>query len=248
MSSLKVIFQNENWIAIDKPSGFYVHPPEDGRRIDRSQICLYILRDQIGKYLYPVHRLDVPTSGILIYALSSRSASKLCGLFSSQKIRKKYWAVARGLVPEDGQIDMPLPNNPTSENLYDARTDFRRLSDLHIAEPVGKKFPFAKYSLIEAAPQTGRYHQIRRHFARKSHPLLGDGDHGDSHHNRYFREKLGVQGLCLRAHQVEFQDPITEEMIQLKAGSDEKWRKIGSLFNYSFENQASLPYEAGLLL
>lgn len=228
--SLTVLFQNEHLIAVDKPSGMFVHPPQDGRRVSRDRVCMYVLRDQIGQYLYPVHRLDVATSGVLLFALSKENARGLCDLFMHQQIKKKYWAVARGWVPESGEIDLPLPNDLESAYDYPARTLFTKRAQIQIDEPVGKKFPYARYSLIDVEPQTGRFHQIRRHFARKSHPLVGDGDHGDSHHNRFFRNKLGISGLCLRAHEIQFVTPIGGENLQISAGLDEKWQKIETMF------------------
>jgi tRNA pseudouridine65 synthase len=226
---LQILFQDEYFVAVNKPSGFHVHPPEDNYPVPRDRIVLYIIRDLIKQHVYPVHRLDAGTSGVLLFALSSESAGRMNKLFSERQIEKMYHAVARGHVPETGIIESPLKLDSTGD-LAEAKTSFRRLHTLQLPVPVGKKFPTARYSWVEVTPHSGRFHQIRRHFARISHPLLGDANHGDSKHNQFFRNQLGIEGLCLKAMRLGFVHPYTLQPISIAAPDCEKWNKIQELF------------------
>lgn len=223
------LYQDEDLVLIDKAPGYHVHPPEDDYPVPRAKICLYRVRDTLKQKIYPVHRLDVATSGLLLFAKSSEAASHLCQQFAAQSVRKTYWAVARGWTPEEGLIEIPLLSDSSGE-LLEARTRFHRLATVELPHAVGKRFPQARYSLLRVHPETGRFHQIRRHFNRLSHPLVGDGTHGDSHHNRFFREQLGLPGLCLRSARMELIHPRTGRKLLLRAPLTDKWRKIQELF------------------
>lgn len=226
----EILYQDDDFVAIDKPSGYHVHPPErQDLRIPRRLICLSLLRAQVGRYVYPVHRLDVATSGILLWAFNKDAARKLNDAFLNQQIKKRYLVVVRGYTPEVFHVDQPLELDSTGD-LVPAHTDFKRLSQIEWDIPVGKKFPKARYSFLEAYPRTGRYHQIRRHLNRISNPVIGDTDHGDSHHNRFFRERLGLQGLCLRAVEVNLQHPTSGEGMTIHAPRSEKWDKLQEIF------------------
>ncbi|UOF02386.1 pseudouridine synthase [Bdellovibrio reynosensis] len=227
---MELIYRDEYFIAVNKPSGFHVHPHENVQhRVSRDKICLYHARRMMKQHVYPVHRLDAATSGVLLFALSSESASRICKLFSERSPQKTYQAVVRGYVKESDKIDIPLELDSTGD-LVEASTSYRRLGTKEFPIAVGKRFPTARYSLIEATPHTGRYHQIRRHFNRISHPLLGDAVHGDSHHNRFFRNEVGIEGLCLKALKLEFTHPWSGENVSITAPDCEKWNKIQDLF------------------
>lgn len=232
---MNILFKDEHLVAIDKPSGFHVHPHETPRfRVSRDRVCLYVLRDLLGQFVYPVHRLDAGTSGVLVFALSSDGAREMAQLFNQKTIHKTYHAVVRGWAPESGVIDLPLEQDSTGE-LAAAKTLFKRFSTIELPFAVGKRYPNSRYSLVEAKPITGKYHQIRRHFNRITHPLIGDSEHGDSRHNRFFREQLGIEGLCLKAQTLEFTHPWTGEALKLEAPDVEdpadKWNKIHLLFS-----------------
>lgn len=220
-------------IAINKPAGFHVHTPEcNGDKVPRNKIILQQLRDQIGQKIYPVHRLDVATSGVLLFALSSESAAGLCQEFQKNQVQKKYWAVVRGWMNETGVIELPLESD-SSGKLAACLTEYKTLKKIELAAAVGKKYSTARYSWIEVWPKTGRFHQIRRHMNRISHPILGDCEHGDSHHNRFFREQLGISGLCLTAKELRIQMPTMTEPMLIEAPVSFKWKKIINLFSSS---------------
>jgi tRNA pseudouridine65 synthase len=228
---ISILHQDEDIVAVHKPSGFHVHPPElDQYRVKRDKIMLYVLKYQIKQKLYPVHRLDVGTSGVLLFALNSKTAGAMQMQIKEKAWQKTYHAVVRGWMPAEGEIDLPLELDSTGD-LAESLTRYKTLSQIEIDSPVGKRFSKARYSLLEVSPITGRYHQIRRHLQRLSHPVVGDAQHGDSHHNRFFREQLFISGLCLRATSLQIQWRGSE--LRLQSEHDGKWQKIFQLFNIS---------------
>lgn len=230
-----ILAQDESYVVIDKPSGFHVHQPEyPNRRVSRDVVCLGLLRNQLNQYVYPAHRLDVGTSGILLFALSSESASKFGKVFRENRAQKTYYAVVRGYLTEDkGRIEIPLESDSTGE-LYNAITDYEVISKVELPFAVGKRHPTTRYSLVKVMPVTGRFHQIRRHFARLSHPVIGDCMHGDSHHNRFFREQLGVSGLMLRASALEIDEPAIQ--INLNRVWPDNWKTMFEKTGLSLSN------------
>lgn len=230
---MNILYQDNYICAIDKPAGHFVHPPEKSDYpVPPERISLYHVRDHLRRQVFPVHRLDAPTSGIVVFALSREAAGQLGKLFMQRAVQKTYQAVVRGHLPEQGKIQIPLESNGPVP-LVEAETEYTCLAQVELAAAVGKKYPTARYSLMQVHPVTGRWHQIRRHFDRIAHPLLGDNEHGDSHHNRFFRDDLGISGLCLRATHLEFQPPWHRDLIKITATPCEKWKKIHSLFKYS---------------
>jgi tRNA pseudouridine65 synthase len=225
----QLLYQDQNMIAVYKPSGFHVHPPQDRQFIPREKILLYQMRDLLGQYLYPVHRLDAGTSGVMVFALHKQAAHELAQQFQTQNVKKTYFAVVRGYVPEQGTIDIPLPSD-SSPDLLAARTDFVTVARLKLNQAVGKRNPTARYSLVQVFPRSGRFHQIRRHFARKSHPVIGEAAHGDSKHNRFFRENLDLAGLCLRSAEISLPVSWQAQPVQVTAPLCSKWQKIHALF------------------
>lgn len=228
---IEIFYQDSDILVLKKESGMHVHPPENKLlRVPREQILLYELKRQINAKLFPVHRLDVATSGLLIMALSSVAASKMCEQFANQTVKKKYKAVIRGYVQESGVIDLPLALDSTGE-MVPACTHYQSLKQLQLDVQVTPKFPTSRYSLIQVEPQTGRYHQIRRHFNRISCPLIGDSTHGNSHHNRFFREQLKIEGLCLVADYLSFKHPLNNNILEFQLSMDTKWQNIYKLFD-----------------
>lgn len=227
---MKILERGDDWIAFHKEGGFHVHPPEDGAYPPpRDRVCLYLAREIAGRHVYPVHRLDVGTSGVLLFALSPETASKLARQFQERLVVKTYHAVVRGWPPEEGRIDLPLESDSSGE-LVECLTIYRRLATTELDFSIGGKHPTSRYSFLELEPRTGRYHQIRRHLNRVSHPIIGDSEHGDSRHNRYFRETLGLPGLCLRATSLRFTDPESGEEKTLVAEVTEQWLALERLF------------------
>ena len=208
---LTVLYRDDKLIAIDKPSGWLVHRSNLDRH--ETRILVQALRDQIGQYVYPAHRLDKGTSGVMLFALDPETAGKLGEQFERHTVQKSYWAVVRGWPPEAGLIDHPLRTErdeygdvPHSAQAQEARTHFRRLATVELPDLVDR-YPSSRYALVELKPLTGRRHQLRRHMKFIAHPIIGDATHGKGIHNRYFQSKFGCHRLLLACTELGFSHP-----------------------------------------
>lgn len=227
--ALEILYQDDYYIAVHKPAGLLVHrSPIDKRE---RRFCLQLLRDQIRQLVYPCHRLDKPTSGVLLFALDKESLRLASSQFQAKTTRKTYHAVVRGWTGEEGVIDHPLLYKEEGGTLrgggepQEARTAYRSLRRFEIDQPVGP-FPTARYSELELTPATGRMHQLRRHMKHIHHPIVGDTRYGDGVHNRLFRERFGSHRLLLVASSLEFLHPVTEEVVQITRGKDLEYDRI----------------------
>ena len=214
-----ILFEDEHLVAIDNPSGILVHRT---RISEDKRFVLQLLRDQLRQRLFPVHRLDRGTSGVLILGKTREAASLLSEQFRDKAVEKKYLAIIRGYVEEESTIDYPIANGP-SKPAQEAVTHYTRLSQSEICYPVGR-YATARYSLVEARPVTGRRHQIRRHFAHIRHPVIGDKKHGDCKHNKFLREEWGISRLLLHARVLAFEHPRREERVEITAPLDDTFR------------------------
>ena len=223
-------------MVINKPSGLLVHKSP----IDKKEklFALQLVRDIVGQWVYPVHRLDKPTSGVLIFALSSEIASMLSKEFISGAVQKEYLAVVRGYIQEMDTINYPLRvlldkksdrDRRNIEEIQDAVTKYERLATLELPYPVSR-YPVARYSLVKLQPKTGRKHQLRRHLKHIFHPIVGDTKYGRGEHNKLFREKFDCHRLLLHASKIEFTHPITKKRLLIEAELDETFTKIAKLF------------------
>ncbi len=212
MALLSVLYADGDLVVIDKPAGLLVH--RSG--LTGVQTCaLQLLRDQLGRLVYPVHRLDRPVAGPLLFALSSEMARLLCLAFAEHRVVKRYHAIVRGYTDCEGVVDHPLAEEPGAPR-QPAVTRYRRLATAELLAPV-PPHATARYSLVEAEPVTGRMHQLRRHLKHLAHPVVGDTQYGDGRHNRFFRENLGVGGLLLAARRLEFAHPRTGAWLRIEA-------------------------------
>jgi len=212
IDQLEIIYRDEHYIAVNKPPGIHVHPTSLSKGEDS---CMRILRDQIGQRVYTIHRLDRATSGVLLFALSSKAAGATIALFQAREIQKRYLAVVRGYPGKKGVIERPQKEEK-DRPFAEAITEFQRLAKVELPVPVGK-FPTARYSLMEIIPKTGRRNQIRKHFASISHPIVGDVPFGDGRQNRLFREQFGIHRLLLMATTLAFQHPFSRQNLTLIA-------------------------------
>ena len=200
MTPLEILYQDEDLIAINKPPAIMVH--KTGITEDKI-FLLQLLRDQIKQRVYPVHRLDRPTTGVLLFAKNKETASNLNADFRERKIHKEYQAIVRGYLPPNGVIDYPLSNKEKGE-AQEAITHFETLETFEYPVPIGR-YETARYSYVHLTPLTGKRHQIRRHLAHLRHPIINDKRYGDIHHNRYFKEKQHIPFLLLHAQTISFQ-------------------------------------------
>lgn len=233
---LPIIYQDEYLIAIHKPAGLLVHKSPIDKH--ETQYAMQILRDQIGQWVYPLHRLDRPTSGVLLFGLSPKIAQLMGQQFENRDIGKTYQAIVRGYINGEGTIDHPI--KPTADfksdkqrfalkQAQEAVTDYRRIGTLEIPYPVDH-FPTSRYSLVELSPKTGRKHQLRKHLKHLSHPIIGDPKYGKSKHNNFFKEHYHCHRLLLAATQLTFTHPITKKCIVVHASIDGVFSDLSNLF------------------
>ncbi|WP_209331782.1 pseudouridine synthase [Lunatimonas salinarum] len=225
MEPLEILYEDEHYIAINKPAGVLVHKTPLERNPE-ARFAVQLLRDQIGLKVNPLHRLDRPTSGILMFAKSSDAAAKLQPDFATQKIQKYYLAVIRGYLPEShGFIDSPLAKDLTLD-LQPAKTEFWHLDQAEIPFASSPRYASSRYSLVKIYPHTGRMHQIRRHFARFRHYVIGDTTHGDNKQNNFFRSHFRCDSLLLHAWSMSFSHPYQKSKVTLTAAPPSYFKDI----------------------
>lgn len=224
---LEIIYQDEYIVAINKPHGLLVHQSPIAR--DAEEFALQLLRDQIGKNVWPSHRLDRKTSGLLLFSLNKETDKLMQQIFRENLIKKKYLAIVRGYTPDELEIDYPL----TKENgtVQDAFTYFKTLKKSEIDIPFGKHLT-SRYSLVEAQPRTGRMHQLRKHFAHINHPIIGDRPHGCNKQNKHFKETWEMDTMLLHASELSFNHPITQESIALYAQPQSEFIRMMKLMQW----------------
>ena len=238
---LPIIYQDEYLIAVNKPSGLLVHRS----MIDRheTQFAMQIVRDMIGQHVYTVHRLDKPTCGVLVFALSSDVARLLNEQFTAKTIQKTYHALLRGWT-HDQHIDYALKEKldkiadkhaQQDKPAQSAQTDMTVLQTYTYPEPVGR-YPEARLSWVELNPATGRKHQLRRHMAHIRHPIMGDTTHGDGKQNKFMRQTFKYNHLALINSKMIFEHPITQQPLELSAPlSDDLTQLLAILKPYQCE-------------
>ncbi|WP_313686505.1 tRNA pseudouridine(65) synthase TruC [Pantoea sp.] len=235
---LEIIYQDEWLVAVNKPAGWLVHRSW----LDRKEkvVVMQTVRDQIGQHVFTAHRLDRPTSGVLLMGLSSEVGRLLSQQFEQHQIRKTYHAVLRGWLSESGTLDYPLveeldkiadkfatePRGPQP-----AVTDYQLLT--HVEMPVAiSRYATSRYSLVEMQPRTGRKHQLRRHMAHLRHPIIGDTTHGDLRQNRGAATHFGMDRLMLHASALSLNHPVTGEPLVIRAGLDSVWQQMLQQFGW----------------
>jgi len=237
---LKIIYTDDHYVAIDKPAGLLIHRTSIARENDDGRYALQLLRDQIGAWVYPVHRLDRPTSGVVIFARSSEAARRLAPHFAARRVCKRYLAVVRGYAPEYVAIDYAVAaHEGKNAPLKEAQSELRCLTTVELPIPVSR-YASARYSLVELIPKSGRWHQLRRHCAHLRHPIVGDTSHGDGHHNRLFRSHLDSRRLLLVATALTLRHPFSDEELRLKIDADPGLVELFARLGWSWPNLPEL--------
>ena len=221
-AAFEILYDDADIIAINKPPGILVHRT----RLSEDRVfVLQLLRDQIGQRIFPAHRLDRATSGVLLFGKTTEAAAALGQQFMDKSLGKKYTALVRGFVPEEQTIDYPLADEESGKGLVPAVTHYKRLKQVTVDMGIGLRYSTARFSLVEAEPETGRRHQIRKHFAHLRHPIICDPRHGDVKHNKYFREQFGITRLLLHARQLTIKHPVTGDVLVLNAEPDAEFMR-----------------------
>lgn len=225
---LEIIYEDDHLIAINKPHGLLVHRSKIAN--DATEFALQMLRDQIGKHVSPVHRLDRKTSGILLFAFDKEVEIAMHKQFQEALVEKKYLAILRGYAPDQADVDYPLAKE--NGNMQEALTSFVTLQRAEIKVPFGKH-ETSRYSLVEATPKTGRMHQLRRHFAHIFYPIIGDRKHGCNKQNKFFKEEFQMTTMLLHASELSFQHPVSGVNVKLNANLHDEFKRVMQLMNFT---------------
>ncbi len=209
---LEILYQDENLIAINKPHGLLVHKTRLAN--DTEEFALQRLRDQLGRHVYPAHRIDRKTGGVLLFTFNQETLTAVRKLFDTREVDKTYLAVVRGFTDDTGEIDYPLKNERGKSQ--EAITIYRTLERVEVGIPFGR-YATQRYSLVRAFPLTGRTHQIRKHFAHILHPIIGDRPHGCNKQNKFFKEQWNMTTMLLHAFSLEFTRPMSGKRLLIRA-------------------------------
>jgi len=223
---LRILHDDGDLLAVDKPCGLLVHPSALDAHEEVTAVGL--LREQTGAPLWPLHRLDKATSGVLVFARRVEAARHYGIAFEKGTVRKSYLALVRGWPPPVSTIDYPLAKDPelpsAGQPRVPASTVYSRLACLEWPFSVDERHPTSRYALVQVEPRTGRRHQIRRHFKHIAHPLVGDTTHGKGSHNRAVAQWLGVQRLWLHARWLEL--PAAGGPIRIACEPGPEWAPL----------------------
>ncbi|OOR91058.1 tRNA pseudouridine(65) synthase TruC [Moraxella caviae] len=242
---LSILYQDETCVVVNKPAGMLVHRSWLDKH--ETQFVMQTLRDQLGQHVYPVHRLDRPTSGALLFAKDSDSARALSMQFEAHKVQKSYVAVVRGYVLDaqkqlgKRRIDYAL--KPKLDKIADkfadpnkaakpALTDYECLATVEMPFVAAVRYSTARYSLMRLTPITGRKHQLRRHMTHIFHPIVGDTTHGDTAQNKAVLAHTGVSRLLLHAHALGFESLIDGSAVQVFAPLDDDFMAVMKAFGW----------------
>lgn len=230
---LSILYQDNYIVAVNKPCGMLVHRSF----LDKHEtiFVMQTLRNQLGQHVYPVHRLDRPTSGVLLFALNSVIANALALQFEHHRVQKQYWAIVRGILPHQGCIDYAL--KPRWDKIADkfssqdkdaepAITDYKCLATTELPFVSCERFCTSRYSWVQLTPITGRKHQLRRHLKHIFHPIVGDTTYGDKKQNRAVLAHVGTKRLMLHAYQLRFTHPIFNQETIITAPVDNEFGRF----------------------
>ena len=225
---LDILFRDDHLIAINKPHGLLVH--RSSIAADAEEFALQILRDQIGQKVNPVHRIDRKTGGVLLFAFDKPTEIAMQQAFMQNNVKKKYLAIVRGYTPDTQEIDYPLRKE--NGTLQDALTRYITLKRAELDVPYGSH-PTSRYSLIEAVPQTGRMHQLRKHFSHVFHPIIGDRTHGCNKQNKLFKERWEMETMLLHATELSFKHPVNgSEIVTINAPLQPEFLRVMQIMGW----------------
>jgi tRNA pseudouridine65 synthase len=223
---LDILYLDDYLAIVNKPTGWLVHrtPLDKGE----TRFVLQTLRDQIGQHVWPVHRLDKGTSGVLLFALDADTARTLGQAFESgQGLQKSYRAVVRGWPSDSGLIDHPLkrmPDDMRTERMEVQPAQSRFATLRHFDLPLPQQgFASTRCAEVALEPLTGRRHQLRRHMKHIAHPIIGDATHGKGPLNRAVADLIGLQRLWLHATRLQLAHPFNGQALVIDAPCPAEW-------------------------
>ena len=226
---IDILFEDEYIIIVNKPNNVLIHNSYYARNI-KDATLLDLLTQQLDANIYPIHRLDRKTSGVLVLAKKKENVSIFQELFNTNEIQKVYLGIVRGLINAPLLINSPV-KNPDTKVYKEAETFCEPIATKLLNIPV---YPYenSRYSLIKLTPSTGRMHQLRIHMNKISHPIVGDYKYGDRFHNRMFEQKFNCNHLFLHAYSLKFKHSITNKIIEVNADLPSDWSIIFKSFDW----------------
>ncbi len=225
LAKVSILYQDEDIVVVHKPAGMLVHRGMGASA--HEPFLLQTVRNLTGKWVYPPHRLDRPTCGLVVFTHSPDTARILQESWQTGNVKKSYQAIVRGWMGESSGIRDEALDSPDNGALQEAQTAWREMERCTVEIPMGKHSE-ARFALVELNPLTGRWHQLRRHFARMSHPLCGDTTHGDRHVNHFLETHFGWWRLMLWAQSLSFPHPTNGQELVFH---DVESRGIASFWN-----------------
>lgn len=194
---LDIVHECDDLIAINKPHGLLVHRTKIAA--DVNVFAVQLVRDHLKHRVHPAHRLDRKTSGVLLFAKHQEASSMVQQLFQNREVKKTYQAIVRGYIDDQGTVDYALTNEGKTK---EAITHYTRAGTFEIPVPLGPHAT-SRYSEVIVKPETGRFHQIRKHMGHIRHPIIGDRPHGCNKQNRLWKEKFEMDSMMLHASRLE---------------------------------------------
>ncbi|MCR4404104.1 MAG: RluA family pseudouridine synthase [Candidatus Acetothermia bacterium] len=207
---LRIIFEDEEIIVVDKPAGMVTHPGAghlSGTLVNALLYHCHLAETDDPRRPGLVQRLDRETSGVLVAAKSEEAHRKLVEQFKRGSVRKRYLALVQGIIEEDeGLIELPLGRDARRREEVRVSAGGKRASTEFV---VLQRFKAEQKTLVEARPRTGRMHQIRVHFRHIGHPVVGD--------RKYGRRQDDAPRMMLHAWEIELAHPRTGERVKFSA-------------------------------
>jgi tRNA pseudouridine65 synthase len=228
---IEICFEDKYMIVVNKPNNVLIHHSFMARNMDEESTLIDLLQEQLNLKLYPVHRLDRKTSGVILLVKKREDVRVFQDLFKQNEIQKTYYALVRGFAPESGVIDSPVKGRDANVH-KEAKTVYRKLQETALDIPV-HPYSSSRYSLLELKPQTGRLHQLRIHMNKISHPIVGDPKYGDRFHNRMFENELNFSKMFLHASSIQFKHPFMKIELIIKADFPEDWMVLAEKFAWN---------------
>lgn len=213
-NKVKILFQDEHYIAVEKPAGILVHPYKEKSKDRRS--LMRSLKKQTDLYLFPIHRLDNNVSGVVIFGLSKEATRRIKENWNTDSTKKKYIALVRGETDPEQTINFSLTNDKGVKQ--EATTHYKTLNSNN------------DFSLLDISIETGRKHQIRRHLARRMNNIVGDAKYGNGLVNKYIRKKYKLYRLFLHSYELSFIHPFSEEEIRIECPLPDELQTIRNDF------------------
>ncbi len=228
--TIDILWQDDTLVVVNKPAKWLVHPTKED--LYETKNVLKAVRDQIGAYVYPIHRLDKSTTGVLVFALNADTAGQLGKNWHNSLVQKNYLAIVRGWLTGEGEINHPYVLRDERGPAKPALSRYRGLAISEIPIAI-EKYPQSRYSLVQLQPISGRRHQLRRHMKHLNHPIIGDTSYGRGRHNRHFSQYAGSDRLLLHAAQLQFPHPDTGQIVVITAPITQDFKAAMSYLGWS---------------